>query len=354
VSARPTLSPDTIAAKLRYVAAAFGTVSDGNSVSVTREGTTFTFQAYMGRNTSWLKVETRWRMEPKSDAGLIRFVREQAQHRFAKRIGLAGEPELCDPTFDRAVYVETWIDRGLIPALLDVETRRAVVALLHDGWRSVSLQTKTIEVIRNLTLEAMSAADLERTMAHLLYLVRAARRIKEALPSSRPSTLSEKIVLPAIAVMLFSPIGWMSLSSHEFLPGCWPYLTSVLLGLAFALAVSVAIGFKVRGSSAAWSELVACAGLLLPAMPMSMIVLLPWLNRWLDYQPPHRYPTVVLQVQRPAKGGTVVVLRGVAGDASEIRVSGVLHPSLDLKPGARVTLVVHDGLFGWPYLERVE
>lgn len=247
------------------------------------------------------------------------------------------------------------IDPGRIHDLLDVDCSRSVRWLLGQGWLWVSVNTKTIQVVRALTLDGVSLATLKPAFWALSRLAQSAARVSPGLPMSRPATPLEVMGIPAIAVVVLSWGGLIWQLCDSYLSGTCPVLGSALLGSWMAVALSAVVVLKLRGPSTAAGDLVACSGLLLLAGPLFMAALLPFLNRLLDHSPPHRYPSVVLGKRPVPKQRDILTLQGIGGASSSIEASDCFtrHP-FAREPGTSVTLVVRDGFFGWRYLEDIE
>jgi hypothetical protein len=346
--------PAAVQTAVSYLAAAFGVASQGTSFEVYREGLRHQVRVVVYKSFALLILEVDWRPGLKTpDGRLLTLTREQAFHRTAKRLGFAIEPETGDAEFDRYVYIATRLELDIPRALLDGSARRAAVELLRTGWELLAVHAKTIQATRTFTLERLGHAEIAEALTRLMPLARAAERLGPRLPLLAPRGPGDWLVIPAYIAGFGGAAGLIAQSNVAFLPGAYPHLISVGVGLLVAVALLVVAALRFRGRSTLLGDLAAVGLAVFLAVPLALAALLPALNE-LDSEPPRAYPSVLLQVSRPSRGVPALTLSPIAPGESTIQVSDIFdYRAFERRPGEEVTLFVRQGFFGWSYIESV-
>ena len=335
------------------LAATFGVVARGLTFALNRNGIEYDIHVISGRSSFRFLIEAWWRPELAQDRTLARFARKTRFHLFGELWGLALKQATGDAEFDTTVHMDTYLKPESILSVLNPPGRLAIRQLLSEQWRTVTLSSKTLQVERSPTLDALSHGVVERALQAIEQLVDALLPVKQTLPEKGPRSMVEKMGLPCVGIWVISAYVWMAQDLILHLPGTWPHLTSVAVGIPLALVLTAVVALVRRNTITAMKDIAVCGSLLLVTVPWALSATLPGLNSLLDTSAARRCPSVLLRTVHSARSNGLV-FRGINGDSSEFAVPDLFQGRPRIRaPGTPVTLLVRDGFFGWRYLQDV-
>jgi len=190
-----------------------------------------------------------------------------------------------------------------------------------------------------------------------LQLSRALQSANPALPASSPASMLARVALTAGIVAVLSAYGLVAQSLILFLPGTWPHLVSSAIGVVVAVLLTGAVALARKNTLSAFRDIAGCGGLFMLVVPWSLAAWLPLLNGWLDGSTAQRCPSMLLRTIPSRRTGLTCAFafRGIDSDTRELIVPDMFgeRPRVRL-PGTQVTLLVHEGFFGWRYLIDIE
>jgi len=155
-------------------------------------------------------------------------------------------------------------------------------------------------------------------------------------------------------VGVLSAYGLVGQSMILFLPSAWPHLVSSAIGVVVAALLTAAVALARRNTLTAFRDIAGCGVLFMLVVPWSLAAWLPLLNGWLDGSTAQRCPSVLLRTIHSSRSNGLA-FRGIDGDMRELIVPDLFgeRPRVRM-PGTQVTLLVHEGFFGWRYLVDFE
>jgi len=305
----------------------------------------------------WLLVQAWWRPELAKDVSLAKFVNKVRAHRLFEQWGLTGRDASHDPVFDATIHAQSTLDPQLVFQTLGTQGRDAIRRVLSTGWFSVCLNSKTVQLERPRTPESLTLDSVEVALESILQLCRALRSAQPALPVRSPASLLDRVALTAGIVGVLSAYGLVGQSMILFLPSAWPHLVSSAIGVVVAALLTAAVALARKNTLSAFRDIAGCGGLFMLVVPWSLAAWLPLLNGWLDGSTAQRCPSVLLRTIPAARTGLTCAFafRGIDGDTRELTVPDMFgeRPRVRM-PGTQVTLLVHEGFFGWRYLVDFE
>ena len=322
-----------------------------------REGIEITLNAMSDGHRDCLLVQAWWRPTLTKDVSLARFVHKVRAHRLFEQWGLARRDASHDPVFDSTIHTQSTLDSQLVFQTLGIHGRDAICRVLSMGWSSVCLNSKAVQFERPMTLESLTLDSVEVALEGVLQLCRALQSAQPALPIGRPASMLGRVGLPAGIVAMLSAYGLVGQSMILFLPSAWPHLVSSAIGVVLAALLTAVVALARKNTLTAFRDISGCAVVFMAVVPWSLTAWLPLLNGWLDDSTAQRCPSVLLRTIPSGRTGLPCefAFRGIDGDTRELIVPDMFdgRPRVRL-PGTPMTLLVHEGFFGWRYLVDIE
>ncbi len=293
----------------------------------------------------------------------IIFTVESSLDRGTRAIGLTREVQLGDPSFDPHVWVDADLSDEVVRGVLRLpETRRAIVAVLHAGHVQPNVIPGIDVRLANggvFTTVGLSALDDEADLRRIIEAV--ATLARTITPVTTPHVAKKGPRARVTFLFVLGVIVWcaalpacMAAEMHAPLFGLTgPYIWGALAGVGVWVVMLPIFGLVVRGRSSSLSTMIAASSLWLFSIAWLGAVTAPWFNWLLDDAPTEpRVATVIsfqeLQNDDDDSVRYVVRLRSWTDDGAELEV--VRDDGGSLKPGQKLTVQVHQGYFGWPWM----
>ncbi|MEZ4408990.1 MAG: hypothetical protein R3A52_21340 [Polyangiales bacterium] len=279
---------------------------------------------------------------------------EGALQRFGKAIALTREVQLGDDAFDKAVYIDSpEKDDARVRALLLAQpVRDTVRELLAMGFK-VQFSSRGVEAYQIVyALRGLDGVPTAQVASRLTYLAEHAPRFDGATLTPEPSRRPPPVLwlaLAGVAAGVGLAAGLSGASGSHLLDDGDNGL-AFLIGCGLWVLAVVAVFFAVRGRSSAMTTLLGAALVGLFVLPCFGGMGLAFADRALD---PSAGEGRWVTVQRKhSKQHDLHVASWRPGRAEETVYT--THDTWEqIQPGDAVRVVVHPGLFGWPWTERV-
>ncbi len=289
----------------------------------------------------------------------MRLTRERLSNRVGKWLMLNRELQTGDGDFDKAVYVHTNAPPEVIHQILRrPTTRAAIMRLLDAGYTSVDLFTAQAPVSVTSPKPVPGAFQQGAFEGQLDAL----SIIAEGLPSVEVERTTGQIWTRATSIALTAAL--LSLAGFVLFmvtKDTWPTLGDVSLSEGFLIGAGLwllalpVLMLTMRGFSNSFSTFCVAAVCLSVGLPATAITAASSLNALLDDS-----PTLLVEarvVDRSAtrgKNSTTYRLSldpGVHGPRTDLNVDEDLYSMTTV--GDRVTLVTHEGAFGWRWIDKI-
>jgi hypothetical protein len=300
-------------------------------------------------NRSWLRVNLRI---PTSPLPKCFAVPEGALDRFAKSIGFNKEVQTGDVAFDELAYLDSYDDERHVARLFSTpEVRDPVKALLQLGYK-VECSQNGVEAFQIVSSAGRASHE------HVAKAVELLSQLAEAAPSFDASTLrpnGPRMTLYAwvlIGLVVLIPVAFLL---SEFTRGPIARGTNLLLFLGFGgaawTATTIGLALWLRGTSHGFVRMLWLSGLTLFSVPPLTGNLLRVVNEKLDAGSTRDVQTSITRITHSRdrhrfsvpswdEPGTVVSVQTTCDDLKALKV------------GDAVTVRVHEGALGWPWVER--
>lgn len=279
---------------------------------------------------------------------------EGALQRFGKAISLNREVQLGDDAFDAAVYIDSTEkdDERARALLLAQPVKDTVRQLLAMGFK-VQFSARGVEAYQIVfALRGLDGAPTAQVASLLAYLAEHAPRSDAAALSPEPSRRAPPVVwvaLAGVAAGVGLAAGLSGASGSHLLDDSDNGL-ALLAGLGLWVLAVAGVFLAVRGRSSAISTLLGAALVGLFVLPCFGGMGLAFADRALDRSGGESHWATVRR--KHGKHHDLHVTSWRAGRDEETVYT--THTTWEqIQPGDTVRVVVHPGLFGWPWTERV-
>jgi hypothetical protein len=283
--------------------------------------------------------------------------------RFGKRLGINREVQIGDEAFDRAVYIESNAPDAVLHGLLgDPGRRRTVLEIMEAGFSEVRVHADKSLVSASrprpgaVHLEAKTVRDVAQRLAFLAPAIP---------PPEVPPDAPRVSVRRTVALWAFGIAGVSALVAAGFVlvaaSDAYRPVTSDLYWVAVSISAALyaaAVFFTalvVRGKSDSLRSLVALGLLLLYDMPCYTVSAVLAINGALDFSPPARRPSVIVERWVTHGKGTSYNLRLSGLHRGESNFVMQVDPATyeRLANDAQAIVTTGEGALGWEWIRGV-